>query len=83
MKAHRDFSGKNCPHRTNMTTFKQMVEKELKALNTTSSTTNTNNEEIYYRVVVGSFKSKDEATKLQAKAIQAGFTGTFLTTFKK
>lgn len=83
VKAHRDFSGKNCPHRTNMTTFKQMVEKELKALNTTSSNTNTTNEEIYYRVVVGSFKSKDEATKLQAKAIQAGFTGAFLTTFKK
>lgn len=29
VKAHRDFAKKNCPHRTNMTEFKKLVEKEL------------------------------------------------------
>ena len=30
VKAHRDFAKKNCPHRTNMSQFKKMVEEELK-----------------------------------------------------
>lgn len=29
IKAHRDFSNKNCPHRTDMTRFKQLVQQEL------------------------------------------------------
>lgn len=29
IKAHRDFSGKDCPHRTNINEFKKLVEKEL------------------------------------------------------
>ena len=29
VKAHRDFANKNCPHRTNMTEFKKLVEAEL------------------------------------------------------
>ena len=29
IKAHRDFSNKNCPHRTNMTEFKKLVQAEL------------------------------------------------------
>ena len=31
VKAHRDFANKNCPHRTDMTSFKKMVEVELKS----------------------------------------------------
>ncbi len=30
VKAHRDFAKKDCPHRTNMSKFKKMVEEELK-----------------------------------------------------
>lgn len=30
VKAHRDFAKKDCPHRTNMSEFKKMVDNELK-----------------------------------------------------
>ena len=36
VKAHRDFAKKDCPHRTNMTEFKKLVQKELG--NTTNNT---------------------------------------------
>lgn len=36
VKAHRDFAKKDCPHRTNMTEFKKLVQKELG--NTTTNT---------------------------------------------
>lgn len=75
IKAHRDFSGKDCPHRTNMNSFISLVEKELKTTATTEQT--------YYRVVVGSFLDKNEAVKVQEKAKQAGFSGAFLTTYIK
>ena len=55
-----------------------ILDKKIDTVETKPTTPNT-----YYRVVVGSFKDREEAIKLQAKAIQAGFTGTFLTTFKK
>lgn len=32
IKAHREFSGKNCPHRSNMTEFVWMVQQELAKL---------------------------------------------------
>ena len=32
IKAHRDFSNKNCPHRTDMIKFKKLVEQELQEL---------------------------------------------------
>lgn len=38
VKAHRDFAKKDCPHRTNMTEFKKLVEKELGNSNTISET---------------------------------------------
>lgn len=33
VKAHRDFAKKNCPHRTDMTSFKNRVQAELNRLN--------------------------------------------------
>lgn len=33
VKAHRDFAKKDCPHRTNMTEFKKMVQNELNGSN--------------------------------------------------
>lgn len=39
VKAHRDFAKKDCPHRTNMTEFKKLVQKELGSTTTSSSTT--------------------------------------------
>lgn len=41
------------------------------------------NEELYYRVVIGSFKNRNEAVTLQAKAKEAGFKDAFLTTYIK
>ena len=35
VKAHRDFANKDCPHRTNMSEFKKLVEKELSGNNNT------------------------------------------------
>lgn len=36
VKAHKDFANKNCPHRTNMSEFKKLVEKELNPSSTGS-----------------------------------------------
>lgn len=37
VKAHRDFANKNCPHRTNMSEFKRLVETELNKSNINTS----------------------------------------------
>ncbi|MBU3087448.1 N-acetylmuramoyl-L-alanine amidase [Clostridium gasigenes] len=42
VKAHRDFSNKNCPHRTDMNNLKQMIQSELNG----SSANNSNNASI-------------------------------------
>lgn len=65
---------------------KAIVEGILdKTISTPSDTTDTSssNGELYYRVVIGSYKDKNKALELQAKAEQAGFEGAFLTTFIK
>ena len=40
VKAHRDFANKNCPHRTNMSEFKRLVETELNKSNVNTSQSN-------------------------------------------
>lgn len=79
VKKHKDFSGKNCPHRTlaiGWASFVNMVNDELKALKKPK-------EEVYYRVVVGSYLNKAEAEKQVKDLKRKGYTGTFITTFKK
>lgn len=76
VKAHRDFANKDCPHRTNMDSFRKLVQSELDALDS-------NKKEVYYRVVVASLKDKSQALAFQAKAKQAGFTDAFLVAFEK
>ena len=49
VRDHRSFSGKNCPHRTNMTDFKYLVQIELNLLNSNINTPN-QNPSIKYRV---------------------------------
>ena len=39
VKAHRDFAKKDCPHRTNMSEFKKLVEKELNGSSTSNIST--------------------------------------------
>lgn len=55
---------------------KELTTNDVKP---TEPTTN----EVYHRVVIGSFTSKNKALELQAKAKQAGFEGAFITTFTK
>lgn len=53
IKAHRDFSGKNCPHRTDINSFKQRVAKAL----------NSNNEgepDVYITNIEQTFKNMDD-----------------------
>lgn len=40
VKAHRDFANKNCPHRTNMSEFKKLVQAELSQFDATQNTSN-------------------------------------------
>ncbi|EYE88251.1 hypothetical protein Q428_08610 [Fervidicella metallireducens AeB] len=47
VKAHRDFSAKNCPHRTDMDKFKTMVQEELNKLNGASNPVNTSAGNLY------------------------------------
>lgn len=47
VKAHRDFSGKNCPHRTNMDKFKMMVKKELSKISDPNESENNTSDELY------------------------------------
>lgn len=50
VKAHRDFAKKDCPHRTNMTEFKKLVQKEL----VTSPGSSTNQKSYVVRIVTDS-----------------------------
>lgn len=71
VKAHRDFSNKNCPHRTNMTEFKNMVKVELDKLNNISNPS-TDNKEIYRvrkswddtKTQIGAYSDLSNAKKL-------------------
>lgn len=47
VKAHRDFSAKNCPHRTDMAKFKAMVQEELNKLNGANNPVNTSADNLY------------------------------------
>ena len=69
VKKHQDFSNKYCPHRTLDSGWKRfltMIEVELSNLNKPASTTK-------YRVVTGSFSSKENAEKRVAELKAKGF----------
>lgn len=70
VKAHRDFAKKNCPHRTNMTEFKKMVEAELKG---------TKSDAKFYIETGGMSKEKAEKHLEEIKSL----TGWWLTTVKQ
>lgn len=50
---------------------------------TTTPLPPTTDKELYYRVVVGSFKDRDNAEIIKDKAIEKGFTDAFIVTFEK
>ena len=58
-----------------------ILDKKIDTVEAKPNTSTT--KETYYRVVVGSHKDKAKALEQQAKAIEAGFKDTFLTTFIK
>lgn len=78
VKKHKDFSNKNCPHRTleiGWASFVNMVKDDLKLLQ--------NNDDTYYRVVVASFKDKTKANELVKELKSKGYNDAFLSAFKK
>lgn len=74
VKAHRDFAKKDCPHRTNMSSFKKLVEAELKG----QSTNTPNNSTKFYKVCVGAYKSKANADNQLKKAKENGFSDAYI-----
>lgn len=75
VKKHQDFSNKYCPHRTldnGWKRFLTMIEVELSNLNKPTPTTK-------YRVVTGSFSSKENAEKRVAELKAKGFDSFILT----
>lgn len=74
IKAHRDFAKKDCPHRTNMSTFKKLVEAELKG----KSTNTPNNSTKLYKVCIGAYKSRDNADNQLEKAKEKGFKDAYI-----
>lgn len=76
VKTHKDFSGKNCPHRTlsiGWASFLNMVKHELKLIQ---------DSKVYYRVVVGSYLDKTAAEKAVQELKNKGYSGTFIATYK-
>lgn len=61
MKAHRDFSNKDCPHRTNMTEFKKLVSSHMQK-----------SREVY-RVCVGSYSVKANADNMLKQLEKEGY----------
>ena len=79
VKAHRDFANKNCPHRTNMTSFKKLVEAELNKNNSSTNSKQTT----YYRVVAGSYTNRTNADA-QIKLLESkGIKNAFIDIYKK
>ena len=74
IKAHRDFAKKDCPHRTNMSAFKKLVEAELKGQNSNTS----NNSTKLYKVCIGAYKSRDNADNQLEKAKEKGFKDAYI-----
>lgn len=70
VKAHRDFAKKDCPHRTNMTNFKKLVESEMKVTSTTNDK--------FYKVCLGAYKDRDNAVKVKNEAISKGFKDAYM-----
>ena len=85
VKRHYDFSGKNCPHRTmqvGWASFVNMVKDELKALNQPAAAPNESTDDVYYRVICGSFESKSRAQQIKANLEAKGYTGVFLLAYE-
>lgn len=57
-----------------------IANKKIQTVPTTNEPTG---EEIYYRVITGSFANRDNAEKRKAELEAKGFTGVFLEAFKK
>lgn len=73
---HKDYSGKNCPHRTikrGWNRFLEMVQEQLDELKNA-------NTGIIYRVQVGAFANKANAEKMLAKVKAVGFDAVIVET---
>ena len=64
IKGHCNFSNKNCPHRTNINTYKELIKNTL--------TVNNNK---FYKVVIGSFRNISNANNLLTDLKDKGLDG--------
>lgn len=64
IKGHCNFSNKNCPHRTNINTYKELIKNTL---------TVDNNK--FYKVVIGSFRNISNANNLLTDLKDKGLDG--------
>ncbi len=79
VKRHKDWSGKDCPRLTmqkGWASWINMVKDELKALQ--QPTPSTGNNDVWFRVVVGSYNNKTTATNVKKRLESEGITGVWL-----
>ncbi len=85
VKKHQDFSGKYCPHRTldiGWASFVNLVKGELKALQAPASSPESNNTNVWYRVVVGSYQNRTTAENVKTRLTSEGVAGVWIDVFK-
>lgn len=68
IKGHSDFANKDCPHRTKIKTYKELIKSAL------SSKSNSNTEK-YYKVVVGSYRQRSNADNMLKTLSNKGLDG--------
>ena len=87
VKRHKDWSGKDCPRLTmqkGWSSWINMVKDELKALQQpTPSTDNSNNGNVWYRVIVGSYQNRTSAENVKKRLTNEGVAGVWIDVFKK
>lgn len=65
IKGHCNFSSKNCPNRTNIKTYIDLIKEGL----------NTNNNNKKYRVIVGAYRVRNNADEMLKSINNKGFDG--------
>lgn len=85
VKKHQDFSGKYCPHRTldiGWASFINLVKDELKALKVPTCSPESNNTDVWYRVIVGSYQNRTTAENVKTRLTAEGVAGVWIDVFK-
>ena len=84
MKQHHDWSGKNCPYWIRIQSggwqrLLGMIEEYLKVADDTKPI----DPNLYYRVIIGSYRQRANADRALAEAKAKGFTDAFIVAFRR